>query len=156
MATPLVECIPNFSEATRSEVVDEIAAAVISVKETRLLDRSSDLDHNRTVLTFAGPPQAVEESAFRAIKRASELIDLNQHTGAHPRIGATDVVPFVPLSGVSMEDCIALAHRLGSRVGTELGIPVYLYEAAATRPERTNLENIRRGQYEGLKTEIES
>jgi glutamate formiminotransferase/formiminotetrahydrofolate cyclodeaminase len=156
MTTPLVECIPNFSEARRPEVVDQIALAVTSVPDTRLLDRSSDLDHNRTVLTFAGPPQAVEESAFRAIKRASELINLEQHQGEHPRIGATDVVPFVPLSGVTMEECIAMARRLGERVGRELNIPVYLYEAAASMPERTNLENIRRGQYEGLKVEIET
>ena len=118
------------------------------------MDRSSDLDHNRTVLTFAGPPESVEESAFRAIKRAAELINLDQHTGAHPRIGATDVVPFVPLSGITMEECILMARRLGERVAKELGIPVYLYEAAAARPERANLENIRRGQYEGLKVEI--
>ena len=152
----LIECIPNFSEARRPEVVDDIVAAIGSVEGARLLDRSSDLDHNRTVLTFAGPPQAVEEAAFRAIKIASELIDLDQHTGEHPRIGATDVVPFVPLSDVSMEDCVALAKRLGERVGRELQIPIYLYEYAATRPERANLENIRRGQYEGLKKEIET
>ncbi|GAB4504467.1 MAG: hypothetical protein Fur0043_14610 [Anaerolineales bacterium] len=153
---PLIECIPNFSEARRPEVIDRIAAAITSVQGARLLDRSSDLDHNRTVLTFAGPPEAVEEAAFRAIQTAAELIDLEQHKGAHPRIGATDVCPFVPLSGVTMEDCIALAKRLGQRVGSELGIPVYLYEAAATRPERVNLENIRKGQYEALKTEIET
>jgi glutamate formiminotransferase / formiminotetrahydrofolate cyclodeaminase len=156
MTTPLIECIPNFSEARRPEVIDQIVAAITSVEGARLLDRSSDLDHNRTVLTFAGPPFAVEEAAFRAIQTAAELIDLDQHTGEHPRIGATDVVPFVPLSNATMEDCIAIAKRLGERVGFELGIPVYLYEAAATRPERTNLENIRRGQYEGLKSEIES
>jgi len=154
--TQLVECIPNFSEARRPEVIDQIVAAIISVEGASLLDRSSDLDHNRTVLTFAGEPLAVEEAAFRAIKTASELIDLNQHTGAHPRIGATDVVPFVPLSNVSMGECIALAQRLGKRVGLELSLPVYLYEAAATRPENANLENIRKGQYEGLKVEIES
>jgi glutamate formiminotransferase / formiminotetrahydrofolate cyclodeaminase len=156
MPTPLIECIPNFSEARRPEIIDQIAAAIQSVGEVKLLDRSSDLDHNRTVLTFAGTPSGVEEAAFRAIKTAAELIDLDQHTGAHPRIGATDVCPFVPLSNASMEDCIAIAQRLGQRVGSELGIPIYLYEAAATRPERTNLENIRRGQYEGLKAEIES
>ncbi len=156
MTTPLIECIPNFSEARRPEVIDQIVAAITSVEGARLLDRSSDLDHNRTVLTFAGPPEAVEEAAFRAIKTASELIDLNQHTGAHPRIGATDVVPFVPLSNATMDECVALAKRLGQRVGGELSLPVYLYEAAATRPERANLENIRRGQYEGLKIEIES
>ena len=154
--TSLVECIPNFSEARRPEVVDQIAAAITSVEGARLLDRSSDLDHNRTVLTYAGPPEAVEEAAFRAIKTASELIDLNQHKGEHPRIGATDVVPFVPLSGITMEECVAMAKRLGERVGNKLHIPVYLYEYAATRPERTNLENIRHGQYEGLKTEIEA
>jgi len=151
MTTQLIECIPNFSEARRPEVIDQIAAAIESVSEVKLLDRSSDLDHNRTVLTFAGSLAGVEEAAFRAIKTAAELIDLDGHTGAHPRIGATDVCPFVPLSGVTMEDCVALAQRLGQRVGNELNIPVYLYEAAATRPERTNLENIRRGQYEGLK-----
>jgi len=154
--TKLVECIPNFSEARRPEVIDRIVAAVTSVDEVHLLDRSSDLDHNRTVLTFAGPPLAVERAAFRAIRTASELIDLNKHTGEHPRIGATDVCPFVPLSDVSMEECVAIARRLGQRVGEELGIPVYLYEQAATRPDRTNLENIRRGQFEGLKEEIAS
>jgi len=156
MTTQLIECIPNFSEARRPEVIDQIAAAINSVEGASLLDRSSDLDHNRTVLTFAGTPAAVEEAAFRAIKTASELIDLDAHTGAHPRIGATDVCPFVPLSNASMEECIAIAQRLGQRVGSELNIPVYLYEAAATRPERTNLENIRKGQYEGLKVEVES
>src|SRR5512147_1559483 len=154
MPTQLVECIPNFSEARRPEVIDQIVAAIQSVDEVKLLDRSSDLDHNRTVLTLAGPPFAVEEAAFRAIKTASELIDMDHHQGEHPRIGATDVVPFVPLSGATMEDCIAMARRLGERVGNELGIPVYLYEAAAARPERANLENIRRGQYEALKQEI--
>ena len=156
MTTPLIECIPNFSEARRPEVIDQIVAAIQSVSDVKLLDRSSDLDHNRTVLTFAGSPAGVEEAAFRAIKTAAELIDLNEHSGEHPRIGATDVVPFVPLSDASMEECIAIAKRLGERVGGELNIPVYLYEAAATRPERTNLENIRKGQYEGLKNEIES
>lgn len=156
MPTPLIECIPNFSEARRPEVIDQIVAAIQSVSDVKLLDRSSDLDHNRTVLTLAGSPAGVEEAAFRAIKTAAELIDLDNHTGEHPRIGATDVCPFVPLSGASMDDCIAIAKRLGERVGNELQIPVYLYEAAATRPERANLENIRRGQYEGLRAEIES
>jgi glutamate formiminotransferase / formiminotetrahydrofolate cyclodeaminase len=156
MPTPLIECIPNFSEARRPEVIDQIAAAITSVEGARLLDRSSDLDHNRTVITFAGPPFAVEEAAFRAIKTAAELIDLNNHQGEHPRIGAADVVPFIPLSDATMEDCVAIAKRLGQRVGSELSLPVYLYEAAATRPERANLENIRKGQYEGLKSEVES
>jgi glutamate formiminotransferase/formiminotetrahydrofolate cyclodeaminase len=156
MPTPLIECIPNFSEARRPEVIDQIVAAIQSVDDVKLLDRSSDLDHNRTVLTFAGSPLAVEEAAFQAIKTASQLINLEHHTGEHPRIGATDVVPFVPLNGASMQDCIEMAKRLGERVGNELNIPVYLYEAAATRPDRTNLEHIRRGQYEGLRKEIES
>lgn len=156
MTTQLIECIPNFSDARRPEVIDQIVAAIQSVGEVKLLDRSSDLDHNRTVVTFAGSPAGVEEAAFRAIQKAAELIDLDQHTGEHPRMGATDVVPFVPLSGVTMEECIAIAKRLGERVGKELNIPVYLYEAAAARPERTNLENVRRGQYEGIKAEIET
>ncbi|MBK9927811.1 MAG: glutamate formimidoyltransferase [Anaerolineales bacterium] len=154
--TTLIECIPNFSEARRPEVIDQIVAAITSVEGARLLDRSSDLDHNRTVLTFAGSPSAVEKAAFRAIQTAAELIDLDSHTGEHPRIGATDVVPFVPLSDATMEECVAIAKRVGQRVGDELSLPVYLYEAAATRPERTNLENIRKGQYEGLKSAIET
>ena len=152
----LIECIPNFSEARRPEVIDQIVAAIKSVEGARVLDCSSDMDHNRTVVTFAGPAFSVEEAAFRAIQTAAELINLDQHTGEHPRIGATDVCPFVPLSDATMEECVAIARRVGERVGSELGIPVYLYEAAATRPERTNLENIRRGQYEGLKKEIET
>jgi glutamate formiminotransferase/formiminotetrahydrofolate cyclodeaminase len=150
----IVECIPNFSEARRPEVVDAILAALTSVPEVSLLDRSSDTDHNRTVVTYAGPPAAVEEAAFRAIQKAAELIDLDQHTGEHPRLGATDVVPFVPISGISMDECVAMARHLGRRVGEELGIPVYLYEYAALRPERTALETIRKGQYEAIKEEI--
>ncbi len=156
MTHKLIECIPNFSEARRPEIIDQIVAAIESVSEVKMLDRSSDLDHNRTVITFAGTPAGVEEAAFRAIKTASELIDLDSHTGAHPRMGATDVCPFVPISGVTMDDCIAIAKRLGERVGKEINIPVYLYESAATRPERVNLENVRRGQYEGIKQEIET
>jgi glutamate formiminotransferase/formiminotetrahydrofolate cyclodeaminase len=154
MANPLVECIPNFSEARRPEVVEAILAAITSVAEISLLNHSSDSDHNRSVVTFAGPPAAVEEAAFRAIRTAAGLINLDQHSGSHPRLGATDVVPFVPISGISMDECVQIARQLGERVGRELDIPVYLYEEAATRPERTNLENIRRGQYEGLKGEI--
>jgi glutamate formiminotransferase/formiminotetrahydrofolate cyclodeaminase len=156
MTQPLVECIPNFSEARRPEVVDAIITAIKSVPEISLLNHSSDNDHNRTVITFIGPPLAVEEAAFRGIGKAAELIDLDHHTGSHPRLGATDVVPLVPLSGVDMIECIQMARRLGERVGGELDIPVYLYEEAATRPDRVNLENIRRGQYEGLKVEIET
>ncbi len=154
MNQQLVECIPNFSEARRPEVVAAIQEAIASVPGVTILDKHSDLDHNRTVITFVGPPGAVEEAAFQAVQTAAGLIDLEQHTGEHPRIGATDVLPFVPLSGVSMAECVEMARRLGKRVGEELGIPVYLYEGAAARPERQNLENIRRGQYEGLKGEI--
>lgn len=154
MSMRLVECIPNFSEGRRMEVVEQIVAALTSVEGVVLLDRHSDPDHNRTVVTFVGPPEAVEEAAFRGIAKAAELIDLNQHQGEHPRIGATDVVPFVPIEGVTMAECIEMARRLGKRVGKQLGIPVYLYEKAATRPDRENLENIRRGEYEALKEEI--
>jgi len=152
----LVECIPNFSEARRPEVIDQIVSAITSVDEVHLLDRSSDMDHNRTVLTFAGPPHAVEDAAYRAIKTAAELIDMNKHIGEHPRMGATDVCPFVPLTDVSMDECVAIAKRLGQRVGNELGIPVYLYEEAASHPDRADLAAIRKGEYEGIKEEIES
>jgi glutamate formiminotransferase/formiminotetrahydrofolate cyclodeaminase len=154
MSTAIVECIPNFSDARRPEVIEAIMAEITSVPGVALLDRHSDLDHNRTVLTFVGPPAGVETAAFKAIARAATLIDLDQHRGEHPRIGATDVVPFVPIRGISMAECVQMARRLGARVGAELGIPVYLYEAAANRPERANLENIRRGQYEALKEEM--
>ena len=152
--TQIVECIPNFSEARRPEVVEQILAVITSVPEISLLDHSSDTDHNRTVVTYAGPPAAAEEAAFRAIKKAAELIDLDQHSGEHPRLGATDVVPFVPISGISMDECVAMARHLGQRVGAELGIPVYLYEYAALKPERSGLETIRKGQYEAIKEEI--
>lgn len=154
MSNPIVECIPNFSEARRPEIVTEIVGAIAAVNGVHVLDRHSDLDHNRTVITFVGDPAAVEEAAFQAIARAAQLINLDEHTGAHPRIGATDVVPFVPISEITMQECVEMARRLGKRVSDELNIPVYLYEEAATTPERTNLENIRRGQYEGLKEEI--
>jgi len=153
---PLVECVPNFSEARRPEVVEAIVAAMelAGGARLRILNVSSDQDHNRTVVTMAGSPAAAEAAAFAGIQKAAVLIDLNQHRGEHPRLGATDVVPFVPISGVSLEECAAVARRLGERVGRELGLPVYLYEAAATRPERQNLENVRRGEYEKLKEEI--
>jgi len=154
MPEPLVECIPNFSEGRRPEVVESIRSSIAAIPGVMVLDIHRDADHNRSVITFAGRPDAAAQAAFAAIARAAELIDLDQHTGEHPRIGATDVVPFVPLSGVSMEDCVRLARELGRRVGEELGIPVYLYEAAATRPERRNLENLRRGEYEGLRQAI--
>ncbi len=154
MPNPLVECIPNFSEARRPEIIAQIVDTIRAVPNVHVLDQHSDLDHNRTVLTFVGSPAAVEEAAFQSIAKAAQLIDLNVHTGAHPRIGATDVVPFVPLSDITMQDCVEMARRLGKRVSDEINIPVYLYEEAANRPDRTNLENIRRGQYEGLKEDI--
>lgn len=154
MPIPLVECVPNFSEARRPEVVEAIVQAISSVPGIYLLDRHSDVDHNRTVLTLAGRPADTVEAVFMGIAKAADLIDLNQHRGEHPRIGATDVVPFIPLSGVSMQECVELARNLGKRVAEELDIPVYLYEEAATSPERRNLENIRRGEYEALRDEI--
>ncbi len=156
MPSPLVECIPNFSEARRPEVIEKIIAAIQSVAGVQILDRHSDLDHNRTVITYIGAPGAAEEAAFLAIQCAAKIINLDEHTGEHPRIGATDVVPFVPIRYTTMEECIEIARRLGKRVGKELSIPAYLYEEAATRPDRQNLENIRRGQYEGLKEEIKT
>jgi glutamate formiminotransferase/formiminotetrahydrofolate cyclodeaminase len=156
MDSPLVECIPNFSEGRRLDVVEEIVAAIRSTSGVFLLDSSSDHDHNRSVVTFVGSPQAVEDAAFTAIAKAAELIDLEKHSGEHPRIGATDVVPFVPIAGVTMKECVEIAQRLGKRVGEELKIPVYLYEQAATRPDRENLANVRKGEYEDLKEEIKS
>lgn len=154
MSQAIIECIANYSEARQPEVVEAIMAAITSVEGVHLLDRHSDLDHNRTVLTFVGSPKAVQEAAYQSISRAAALINLEQHTGEHPRIGATDVCPFVPISGVTMQEAVQLACELGKRVGEQLGIPVYLYEEAATRQDRHNLEDIRRGQYEALKTEI--
>ncbi|MBS1965987.1 MAG: glutamate formimidoyltransferase [Chloroflexi bacterium SZAS-1] len=150
----MIECIPNFSEGRRPEVVDAIAAAINAVPEATLLDQTLDADHNRSVITFAGPPEAVAEAAFQAVRRAAELIDMTQHSGQHPRVGATDVLPFVPLGGATLDQCVALARSVGQRIGDELGIPVYLYEAAATRPERAALPNLRKGEYEGLRDTI--
>ena len=152
----IVECVPNFSEGRIREVIDQIVGAVSSVEGVRVLDVQSDADHNRSVVTMVGEPEAVEEAAFRGIEQAARLIDMDQHQGEHPRMGASDVVPFVPIAGVTMADCVEMARRLGERVGRELSIPVYFYEEAATRPERRNLADVRRGEYEGLKTEIET
>src|SRR5512133_1044680 len=154
MPSPLVECIPNFSEARRPEVVTAIVQAIQAVPGVTVLDKHSDMDHNRTVVTYVGLPEAVEEAAYQAIAAASRLIDLDQHRGEHPRLGATDVVPFVPIRDISMQECVEMARRLGKRVGDELNIPIYLYEEAATRPERKNLEDVRRGEYEALKQDI--
>ncbi len=150
----LVECVPNFSEGRRPEVVSAIRDAIASVDGVSVLDVSSDASHNRSVITFIAPVESAVDAAFAGIKAAAERIDLCQHTGEHPRIGATDVVPFIPLEGSTMEDCIALARTLGERVGRELKIPVYLYERAATTPARENLADVRRGEFEGLREEL--
>lgn len=152
----LIECVPNFSEGRRPEVVDAIRGAIAAVEGVSILDSSSDASHNRSVITFVVPIEHAVEAAFAGIREAATRIDLRQHTGEHPRIGATDVVPFIPLEDSTMEDCVALARRLGARVGSELNIPVYLYERAATRPTRVNLADVRRGQFEGLGKELGS
>lgn len=150
----IVECVPNFSNGRDPHVYNAIADAIRGVRGTKVLDVSADPDHNRTVITFLGPPEAVEEAAFRAIAEAAQHIDLDHHQGEHPRIGATDVCPFVPVRGVTGAECVEMARRLGQRVGEELGIAVYLYGEAATRPEREKLSSIRRGEYERWKDEI--
>jgi glutamate formiminotransferase / formiminotetrahydrofolate cyclodeaminase len=150
----IVECIPNFSEGRRTEIIEAIIAAIRSVKGAVLLDHESDANHNRSVVTFVAPPEVVVDAALAAAKKAAELIDLNAHTGEHPRMGATDVIPFVPIAGVTMDDCAQLARQCGDRMFRELGIPVYLYEKAASRPERENLAAIRKGQFEGIRDEI--
>jgi glutamate formiminotransferase/formiminotetrahydrofolate cyclodeaminase len=150
----LVECVPNFSEGRRPEVVAAIRDAIAAVEGVSVLDVSSDASHNRSVITFVAPVDTAVEAAFAGIRAAAERIDLCKHTGEHPRIGATDVVPFIPLEGSTMEDCIALARELGERVGRELRIPVYLYERAATTPARENLADVRRGEFEGLREEL--
>jgi len=150
----LVECVPNFSEGKRPEIVDEIVGAMTAVDGVSLLDHEMDADHNRAVVTIIGEPEPVLEGAFRGIEKARELIDLTKHEGEHPRMGAADVCPFVPVKGVSMNECVELARTLGERVGGELEIPVFLYEDAATRPERRNLAKVRKGQFEGLSKEI--
>lgn len=150
----LVECVPNFSEGRRPDVVSRIRDAIAAVPGVHLLDASSDQSHNRTVVTFVVPVDTAVDAAFAGMRAARDLIDLTTHRGEHPRMGATDVVPFIPLEGSTMEDCIVLARSLGDRVGRELGIPVYLYERAATRPDRENLADVRRGEFEGLRDAI--
>jgi glutamate formiminotransferase/formiminotetrahydrofolate cyclodeaminase len=152
--TRLIECVPNFSEGRRPEVITAIRDAMAAVERTAILDVSSDTSHNRTVITLVAAAETVMDAAFVGIAKARDLIDLTKHSGEHPRMGATDVVPFVPLEGTTMEECIALARALGERVGRELGIPVYLYERAATRRERENLADVRRGEFEGLRDSI--
>ena len=149
----LVECVPNFSEGRDKAKVDAIIDAM-KMPGVYLLDREMDADHNRCVITLAGEREAIEEAAIRGVGKAGELIDLNVHTGAHPRMGAADVVPFIPIDGVTIEDCVAMARHVGEEIWKRFQIPVYLYESAATTPERQNLENIRRGQFEGIRAEI--
>ncbi|HUN08654.1 MAG TPA: glutamate formimidoyltransferase [Aggregatilineales bacterium] len=156
MATKLIECIPNFSDGRRPEILSQILGSITSGGQIGLLNWSSDVDHNRSVVTFVGKAESVADAAFRAIATAARNIDLSSHHGVHPRVGATDVVPFVPLEGTSMEECVQLARQVGQRVGAELSLPVYLYEYAAIRPERTRLEDVRRGGYEALRTRIKS
>lgn len=151
----IVECVPNFSQGRRKGVVDAITTAIASVPRIRVLDVEMDADHNRSVISFVGDRTSVADAAFNGAKAAVALIDMNQHRGEHPRIGALDVLPFVPIIGVTMEDCVVLARSVGRRIADELHVPVYLYEAAATRPDRKALPNIRRGEYEGLKAAIE-
>src|ERR1700674_4937725 len=150
----LIECVPNFSEGRDPAKVDAIVAAMSSVPGVYVLDREMDADHNRSVVTLAGEPDAVAEAAILGAGKAMELIDMTKHTGAHPRVGATDVLPFIPIEGVTIEDCVALARRVGEELWKRYRIPVFFYEAAATRPDRVNLENIRRGQFEGLREEM--
>lgn len=152
----LIECVPNFSEGRNAETVERLASAIESVTGAVVLDTHMDADHNRSVITFVADAGVVVEAAVRAVRLASELIDLRQHEGEHPRVGATDVLPFVPVRGVTMEDCVALAHEAGERIANELHIPVYFYERAARRSYRVNLEDVRRGGFELLRDEIET
>lgn len=142
-STMLVECVPNFSEGRKAETVERIARAIESVKSATVFNRHMDADHNRSVITFVAKPEFIVDAALQAVATAADLIDLRQHSGEHPRIGATDVLPFVPVSGVTMDECIGLAHEAGRRIWHELSIPVYFYERAALRPERIRLENVR-------------
>jgi len=155
MSQRVVECVPNFSEGRDLAKMRQITAAIESVSGVKLMDVDPGADTNRTVVTFVGDPDSVLEAAFRGIAAAAKLIDMRQHTGSHPRIGACDVCPFIPVEGVSMDDCAELARRLGERVGSELAVPVYLYEHAASRPERSNLAVVRKGEYEGLEKKLQ-
>jgi glutamate formiminotransferase/formiminotetrahydrofolate cyclodeaminase len=150
----LVECVPNFSEGRDHGTIESLRTAIVSVTGVKLLDVQTDASHNRSVFTFVGPPDAALEAAFVATRVATQRIDLTKHTGEHPRMGATDVVPFVPVAGVTMDDCVALARRLGERVGKELEIPVFLYARAATRPDRVLLPDVRKGEFEGMKGRV--
>jgi glutamate formiminotransferase len=154
MPSRLIECIPNFSEGRSPEIVRSIADAISASKNACVLDTHIDPDHNRSVITFVAAPETIVDAAVSAVRRASELIDMRTHSGEHPRLGATDVLPFVPLDGVSMDDCVRIAHEAGTVIARELSIPVYYYERAALRPERVNLEDVRRGALELLREQI--
>ena len=154
MEKKIIECVPNFSEGRDKEIIRQITDAIESVEGIKLLDVDPGYDTNRTVVTFVGNPEAVSEAAFRSVKKASEIIDMSKHHGAHPRMGATDVCPFIPVSGITMEETVLISHKVAERIGNELGIPVYCYENAATKPERRNLANCRSGEYEGLRKKL--
>lgn len=151
----IIQCVPNFSEGRDKELLEKILDEIRNVDGVKLLDYSMDKDHNRSVVTFIGEPKSVVDAAFAACKKASELIDLRNHIGEHPRMGATDVIPLIPISDVTMEECIELSKDLGRRIGEELGISVYLYEKSATSPNRENLANVRKGQYEGMAKKLQ-
>lgn len=152
----LIQCVPNFSEGRDKEKLEKILDEVRGLEDVKLLDYSMDKDHNRSVVTFIGEPEAVVEAAFKACKKAAELIDLQNHTGEHPRMGATDVIPLIPISDIDMDECVELSKELGKRIGDELGISVYLYEKSASTSERENLAKVRKGQYEAMADKLKS
>lgn len=154
MNSKIVECVPNFSEGRRQDVIDAIVDEVKKVSGVKLLDVKPDASHNRVVVTFVGPPEAVKKAAFASCQKATELIDMEKQQGEHPRIGATDVIPFIPVKNVTIEECVAIANELAEEIAQKLDIPVYMYEDAAKRPENVKLPDIRKGQYEALKTAI--
>jgi len=154
MDKKIIECVPNFSEGRDMGIIKQITDVIESVEGVKLLDVDPGKDTNRTVVTFVGSPEAVSEAAFRSVKKASEVIDMSKHHGAHPRMGATDVCPFIPVAGITMEETVVIAHKVGKRIGNELGIPVYCYENAASKPERINLATCRSGEYEGLRKKL--
>lgn len=151
----IIECIPNFSEGRREEIIETIADTIRVVEGVRLLDYSSDKSHNRSVFTFIGEPEAVKKAAFASCKMASKLIDMRKHSGGHPRMGATDVIPFVPVKNITVEECVKLSRELGRQIAGELSIPVFLYEDSASKPERKNLATIRKGQFEGMAQKLQ-
>jgi glutamate formiminotransferase len=150
----LVECVPNFSEGRNSDTIAALSSAIQTIATTCVLDKHTDPDHNRSVITFVAAPERIVDAAVAVVARAAELIDMRAHKGEHPRLGATDVLPFIPISGVTMEDCVRFAHQAGERIASELSIPVFFYERAALRPDRINLEDVRRGALELLREQI--